>query len=93
MSRTPVGRRGIRSSTLVRRKVTQLARLWVVIGLCCGALAVVGCERTEEHAAAFAQTPDEAGRGRRARITGEGIRVAPEARPRRSTREREGHEL
>jgi hypothetical protein len=36
----------------------------VVIGLCCGALPVVGCERTEAHATALAQTPDKAGRGR-----------------------------
>jgi cobalt-zinc-cadmium efflux system membrane fusion protein len=50
-------RRGTKSGALVRRKPMQLARLWIVIGMCCGALAVVGCERTEEHAAASAPTP------------------------------------
>ncbi len=34
--------------------------VWVVIGICCAALAVMGCERAEEHAAAFAQTPGAA---------------------------------
>ena len=53
-------RRGTTSGALMRRKARQRARLWVVIGMCCGALAVVGCERTEEHAAASAQTPGAA---------------------------------
>src|SRR5262252_4578608 len=34
--------------------------VWVVIGICCAALAVMGCERAEEHAAASAQTPGAA---------------------------------
>src|SRR5215831_17474662 len=51
------GRRGTTSGALARRKALQRARLWGVIGICCIALAVVGCERTEEHAAAAAPTP------------------------------------
>ena len=31
--------------------------VWVVIGICCAALAVMGCERTEEQTAAAAPTP------------------------------------
>ena len=38
----------------------HLVWTWVVLGLCCSALAVTGCERTEEHAAAHAQTPGAA---------------------------------
>jgi membrane fusion protein, heavy metal efflux system len=57
MGCTTRDRRGTKSGPLTRREAMQLARLWVVIGMCCGALAVVGCERTEEHATASAQTP------------------------------------
>src|SRR5712691_6229023 len=60
MGCTTTGRRGTKSSARMRRKARQLARLWVVIGMCCGALAVVGREHTEEHAAASAQTPGTA---------------------------------
>jgi len=49
-----------RRETTLGRKARQLVRLWVVIGMCCGALAVVGCERTEEHGAAATQTPEAA---------------------------------
>src|SRR5712691_8807455 len=57
MGCTTTGRRGTTGGALAPCKAVTLARLWVVIGLCCGALAVMGCERTEEHSAALAQTP------------------------------------
>ena len=60
MGCTTTGRRGTKSGARMRRKVRQLARLWVVIGMCCGVLAVVGCERTEARAAASTQTPGAA---------------------------------
>src|SRR5215471_743049 len=60
MGCTMTGRRETRSGALMRRKARQLARLWVVIGMCCGVLAVVGCERTEARAAASTQTPGAA---------------------------------
>jgi len=60
MGYTTTGRRGTTGGALAPCKAVTLARLWVVIGLCCGALAVMGCERTEEHSAAFAQTPGAA---------------------------------
>jgi membrane fusion protein, heavy metal efflux system len=60
MGCTTMDRQETKSSALARRQARQLARLWVVIGLCCGALAVVGCERTEEHATAAAPTPGAA---------------------------------
>ena len=56
MSCITTGGRRTTNGALARRKARRLAQLWVVIGLCCGALAVVGCERTEEHAAAASPT-------------------------------------
>ena len=60
MGCTTTERRGTTSGTLARRKARRRTGLWVVIGLCCGALAVMGCERTEEHAAAAAPPPEAA---------------------------------
>ena len=60
MGYTTTERRGTTSGTLARRKARRRTGLWVVIGLCCGALAVMGCERTEEHAAAAAPPPEAA---------------------------------
>src|SRR5262249_11848061 len=60
MGCTTTARRGTTSGGLMRHMARQLAGLWGVIGLWCGTLAVVGCERTEEHAAAAAQTPGAA---------------------------------
>jgi cobalt-zinc-cadmium efflux system membrane fusion protein len=57
MGRTTVGRRGTMMGALARCKAVNLARIWIVLGMCCGALAVMGYERTEERAAALAQTP------------------------------------
>ena len=60
MGRTTVGRRGITRGALAGCKAVNLARRWLVIGLCCGAWAVMGCERTEERAAALSHTPEGA---------------------------------
>src|SRR5262245_9466863 len=60
MGCTTMDRRETKSRVLARRQARQPVWLWGVIGLCCGALAVVGCERTEEHAAAAAPTPGTA---------------------------------
>jgi len=46
---------------LVRCKPVNLAKIWIVIGMCCGALIVMGCERSEERAAtALPHTPEVA---------------------------------
>src|SRR5712692_2464248 len=60
MARTTVGRRGTKMGALTRGKAVNLARTWLVIGMCCGALAVMGCERTEESPAALPYTPEVA---------------------------------
>ena len=43
----------------VRCKPVNLAKIWIVIGMCCGALIGMGCERSEERAAtALPHTPE-----------------------------------
>src|SRR6267143_4759589 len=60
MGHTTAGRRGTTIGALVRCKPVNLASTWLVIGMCCGALAVMGCERTEERATALSHTTEGA---------------------------------